>query len=56
MGIAFKEIEIEGKKFRALVDTGFIGEVLISKKAAENLDLKVIEEKERITADNRKIK
>jgi len=56
MGIAFKEIEIEGKKFRALVDTGFIGEILISKKAAENLDLKVIEEKERITADNRKIK
>jgi len=39
-----------------LADTGFIGEILISKKAAENLDLKVIEEKERITADNRKIK
>jgi len=32
MGIAFKEIEIEGKKFRALVDTGFIREVLLKRR------------------------
>ncbi len=56
MGIAFKEIEIEGKRFRALVDTGFMGEVLVSKEVAEKLKLKPIEEKERVTVDNRKIK
>ena len=40
MGIAFKEIEIEGKKFRALVDTGFIGEVGIYSQPSNWYDRK----------------
>ncbi len=56
MGLAFKEVEINGKKYKALIDTGFYGEVLVSKKVAEELNLKPIEEKERITVDGRKVK
>ena len=54
--ITFADIEINGVKFRALVDTGFNGDVLVSKSVAEKLKLPVIGESERKTADNRVIK
>ena len=56
MGLAFKEVEINGKKYKALIDTGYNGYVLVHKKVAEELNLKPIDERERITVDNRKIK
>ncbi|WP_243665868.1 aspartyl protease family protein [Vulcanisaeta sp. JCM 16159] len=37
MGIAFAEAEINGVKFRAIVDTGFNGDVLIRREIAKNL-------------------
>ena len=56
MGLAFKEVEINGKKYKALIDTGFYGEVLVNEKVAKEIGLQFIEEKERITADGRKVK
>jgi len=56
MGIAFADVEINGVKFRALVDTGFNGDVLVSRSVAEKLNLPVIGESERRTVDNRVIK
>ena len=54
--ITFVDIEINGVKFRALVDTGFNGDVLVSKSVAEKLRLPIIGESERRTVDNRVIK
>ncbi len=56
MGITFVDVEINGVKFRALVDTGFNGDVLVSKKVAEILKLPIIGEQERRTVDNRVVK
>ncbi|WP_243679306.1 clan AA aspartic protease [Vulcanisaeta distributa] len=55
MGIAFAEAEINGVKFRALVDTGFNGgDVLVRREIAKNLGgLQVIGRTKRKTADNR---
>ncbi|MGC8974548.1 MAG: hypothetical protein ACP5KY_10185 [Thermoproteus sp.] len=33
MGIAFAEVEIGGRKYRALIDTGFNGEVAVSRRS-----------------------
>ncbi len=56
LGLAFKDVVINGKKYRALIDTGFNGEVLVSPKVAREIGLKVLEEKERTTVDGRKVK
>ena len=56
MGITFAEIEINGVKLRALVDTGFNGDVLVSKSVAEKLGLPIIGESHRRTVDNRVIR
>jgi len=56
VGLAFADVEINGVKFRALVDTGFNGDVLVSRSVAEKLNLPVIGEAERRTVDNRVIK
>lgn len=56
MGLAFVDVEINGVKFRALVDTDFNGDVLVSSKVAEILKLPIIGESERKTVDNRIIK
>jgi len=54
--LTFADVEINGVKFRALVDTGFNGDVLVSGSIAEKLKLPVIGEAERRTVDNRVIK
>ncbi len=56
MGLTFADVEINGVRFRALVDTGFNGDVLVSKSVAEKLGLPIIGESERKTVDNRVIK
>ncbi len=56
MSIAFVDVEINGARFRALVDTGFNGDVLVSRSVAEKLGLPVIGESERVTVDGRRIK
>jgi len=56
MGLAFVEVEIAGRTYKALVDTGFNGEVLVSRRVAEELGLKPFRSKERITVDGRRVK
>ncbi|UXD21295.1 clan AA aspartic protease [Ignicoccus pacificus DSM 13166] len=56
MKLAFKEVEISGRKYKALIDTGFNGEVLVSPKVAKEIGLKPLEEKYRTTIDGRKVK
>jgi len=56
VGLTFADVEINGVKFRALVDTGFNGDVLVSRSVAEKLKLPVIGGAERRTVDNRVIK
>ena len=56
MGLTFVDVEINGRRYRALVDTGFNGEVLVSRKVAQELDLKPFRVKERVTVDNRRIR
>ena len=56
MGLAFADVEINGVKFRALVDVGFNGDVLVSREVAEKLGLTVIGESERKTVDDRVVK
>ncbi len=56
MGLTFTEIELNGVKFRALVDTGFNGDVLVSSDVAKRLSLPVIGESERVTVDGRRIR
>ncbi|MDK6028757.1 clan AA aspartic protease [Ignisphaera sp. 4213-co] len=56
MGLAFVDVELNGVKLRALVDTGFNGDVLVSSKIAKELNLPVIGESSRKTVDNRIIK
>ena len=43
MGITFTDVELNDIKFRALVDTGFNGDVLISKEVANKLKLPIID-------------
>ncbi len=56
MGLTFADIEINGVKYRALVDTGFNGDLLVSRRVAEELKLPIIGESKRVTVDNRVIK
>jgi predicted aspartyl protease len=56
VGLAFADVEINGVKFRALVDAGFNGDVLVSREVAEKLGLTVIGESERKTVDDRVVK
>jgi len=56
MGLTFADVEINGVRFRALVDTGFNGDVFVSRDVAERLKLPVIGESERRTVDNKVIK
>jgi len=53
VGLTFADVEINRVKFRALVDTGFNGDVLVSRSVAERLKLPVLGEAERRTVDNR---
>jgi clan AA aspartic protease len=56
VGLAFADVEINGVKLKALVDTGFNGDVLVSGRVAEKLRLTIIGESERKTVDNRVVK
>ncbi|MEZ0290753.1 MAG: clan AA aspartic protease [Sulfolobales archaeon] len=56
MGITFADIEINNVRFRALVDTGFNGDILVNREVAEKLGLPIIGVSERRTVDNRVIK
>ncbi|MEL9991245.1 MAG: clan AA aspartic protease [Thermoproteus sp.] len=56
MGLTFAEVEINGRRYYALVDTGFNGEVLVSSRVAKELGLAPVGEAERVLADGRKIK
>jgi clan AA aspartic protease len=56
MGLTFAEVEIAGKSYKALIDTGFNGEVLVSRRVAEEVGLKPFRTKERVTVDGRRIK
>ncbi len=50
------DVEINGHRYRALIDTGYNGRVLVSKRVAEELGLQVIGESERVTVDGRKVR
>jgi len=56
MGLAFTEVEVNGARFKALVDTGFNGDLLVSRRVAEELKLPIIGEGERKTVDGRVVK
>lgn len=56
MGLTFAEVEIVGRSYKALIDTGFNGEVLVSREVAEEVGLKPFRIKERVTVDGRRIK
>jgi clan AA aspartic protease len=56
MGITFAEVKIGGRTYRALVDTGFNGEVLVSRRVAEEAGLKPFRTKERVTVDGRRVR
>ena len=56
MGLAFVEVEIAGRTYRALVDIGFNGEVLVNRRVAEEAGLKPFRSKERITVDGRRVR
>jgi clan AA aspartic protease len=56
VGLAFADVEVNGVKFKALVDTGFNGDVLVSERVAQELKLAIIGESERKTVDNRVVK
>ena len=56
MGLAFREVEINGRRYRALIDTGYNGRVLVSGRVAKELGLRVIGEGERTTVDGRRVK
>jgi len=53
MGIAFVDAEINGVVFKALVDTGFNGDVLVKREVAQRLGLQVVGKIRRRTVDNR---
>ncbi len=55
MGLAFVDVEINGVRFRALVDTGFNGDVLVSREVANRLNLPIIGKSRRKTVDGREI-
>ncbi len=40
MGLTFADVDINGRRYRALIDMGFNGEVVVSRKVAEELGLK----------------
>jgi Predicted aspartyl protease len=56
MGLTFAEVEIVGRSYKALIDAGFKGEVLVSRRVAEEVGLKPFRTKERVTVDGRRIK
>jgi len=53
MDIAFVDAEINGMVFKALVDTGFNGDVLVKREVAQRLGLQVVGKTRRRTVDNR---
>jgi len=53
MGIAFVDAEINGVVFKALVDTGFNGDVLVKREVAQRLGLQVVGKTRLRTVDNR---
>jgi predicted aspartyl protease len=53
VGITFTEVEIGGRRYRALVDTGFNGGVAVSRRVAEEADLAPFRAKEGVLADGR---
>lgn len=55
MGLTFAEVELNGAKFKALVDTGINGDVLVRRDEAERLGLRPIGKSTRRTVDNRVI-
>ena len=56
MGLTFAEVEIVDRSYKALIDAGFNGEVLVSRRVAEEVGLKPFRTKERVTVDGRRIK
>jgi clan AA aspartic protease len=56
VGITFTKVEIGGRRYRALVDTGFNGEVAVSRRVAEEAGLAPFRTKERVLADGRVVK
>jgi predicted aspartyl protease len=56
MGLTFAEVEIVGRSYKALIDAGFNGEVLVSRRVAEEVGLKPFRTKERVTVDGRRIR
>jgi clan AA aspartic protease len=56
MGLTFAKVEIAGRTYKALIDTSFNGEVLVSRRVAEEVGLKPFKTKERVTIDGRRIK
>jgi len=54
--VTFAEVEIVGRSYKALIDAGFNGEVLVSRGVAEEVGLKPFRIKERVTVDGRRIK
>lgn len=56
MGFTFVEVEIGGRKYKGLVDTGFNGEIVVNKSVAAEAGLKPFRIKERTLADGRTVK
>ena len=56
MGLTFAEVKIAGKSYKALIDAGFNGEVLVSRRVAEEVGLKPFRTKEKVIVDRRRIK
>ncbi|MEM0484720.1 MAG: clan AA aspartic protease [Pyrobaculum sp.] len=56
VGITFAEVEISGRRYRALVDTGFNGELVVSRRVAEEAGLRPFRTRERVLADGRVVK
>ncbi|MBP1450217.1 MAG: clan AA aspartic protease [Thermoproteus sp.] len=56
MGLTFVDIEINGRRYRALVDTGYNGRLLVNEEVAREAQLPRVGEGERALADGRRIK
>ncbi|AFA38952.1 clan AA aspartic protease, AF_0612 family [Pyrobaculum oguniense TE7] len=53
MGITVVDVEIGGRKYKGLVDTGFNGEIIVNSKVAEEIGLRPFRKKTRVLADGR---
>ena len=56
MGISIRDVTINGRRYKALIDTGYNGRLLVNKRVAEELSLPIIGELERTTVDGRRVK